>query len=218
VERAAAVLGGPRVVTNARMAAITAGRASSNDVIGVLRLLRRRVRSLSDDADELAGRLEKLAAVVDALLAHGLRATDLHGGASHLFAPASSRRRLDADPPALRVLGCDVKSDGSVVVAADAAPPLVLRDSVGSLLLVLHERGGRDVGDGLGDFKSVDELRKRLETRLARVIARRAVVQLVYRLRGVLALAVADGARLVEHRRGFGYRVRVSVRADRERA
>jgi hypothetical protein len=180
------------------------------DVTGILRGLRRRVRALSDDADELASRLEKLATFIDAVIASGTSPAGSQSGELGVPLPPA-RRRADSVPPVVRLIRCEARSDGAVFARADGAAPLVLPDGVGSLLLALAGRGGREIGDGLAGFKSVDDLRRRLETRLARVVARRALVPLVYRLRQSMAFAVADGARLVEHRRGYGYRLRGCV-------
>jgi hypothetical protein len=173
-------------------------RSMRNDVLAGLRT---RVRGLAEDSRLLAERLDRLVSEIDAL-----RGAPAAGGAA---ASAGPDHRGRPGPPTVRALRCDEQSDGTVLVEADLLPRLRLPPAPGVLFVLLARVEGREIGDRVVGFKSATTLRAQLTEKLERPIGRRALIQIVYRLRESLGRACLDGERLIEYRAGFGYRVRV---------
>ena len=114
-----------------------------------------------------------------------------------------------------------LRSDGRLDVAVDGGTRFQLPAVPGRLLQLLAENGGHDVGDGLVGFKSNGYLSARLGEfiRLRRDAAvsepTLSFVRLLARLRRRLALLTPEGKRLIQTRRGMGFRAAVSCNEPR---
>lgn len=170
-----------------------------------LRGIRARLRTLASEADRMAGRIEALATLLDRHVTCATAARRDRGQASR------ATRRSRREPPAVSVLHWDVRDNGAVVVRADALPSIVLVGAPAELFCFLAKPEGRDAGDGLVGYKAHSDILHHLAAWQNKYVTRRALVQLVYRLRQSLGQAVANGDGLVEYRRGRGYRVRVRL-------
>ena len=169
-----------------------------------LRTIRARLRTLASEADRMTGRIEALATLLDGHVSGGGLAR-----AGHVRRAAGGSRRPRREAPIVGVLRHDVRSDGSIVVHADALLPIVLAGAPATLFCYLARPDGRVIGDGLVGYKPASEVLHHLAARQNKYVTRRALVQLVYRLRQTLARGLASGDGLVEYRRGRGYRIRV---------
>jgi hypothetical protein len=101
------------------------------------------------------------------------------------------------------------RPDATIEVSMPLCDPLVLPAALGELFLMLASEGGRRAENNptLVGFKSSQLLVHSLGTRLNRMVTRRNLVRRVAALRRALDGHTASGGRLVESRRGFGWRI-----------
>jgi hypothetical protein len=126
-----------------------------------------------------------------------------------LPAVCSAACRCSAETTRIRVVR---RPDATVAVCLARCDPFVLPTVLGELSLLLAAEGGhRAEGEETPvGFKSAQLLVDALATRLDRMVTRRDLARWVAALRRVFDAHVACGGRLVESRRGFGWRINLA--------
>ncbi|NOT27655.1 MAG: hypothetical protein HOP16_16330 [Acidobacteria bacterium] len=198
---------------------VTAGRVPCRSQLNDCR---ERLRSISRELEAVRAWMEANALRIDRMIAE-LAAyagnASANASAGQPLVPVGCRPDdLRKPEPVLSKASVSPRGDGYFDVHIDELPVVQLPPTLGRLFQALAEDGGHTLNDGLVGFKSNARLLARLQAdsmhpepalRWGGRVNARQLTKAVHELRKRLDRVIADGAALVQTRRGVGRRLAV---------